>query len=217
MEHAKTPPPSSAPKAGRLPKILPWMILMLATLGMLFWVERGCGAGLTKNTQSADTSGSPDTSARNSGQTFGGTGNAIDTLDPYATFPTGFEVLISTEGMTTPTHCFILDKVWFKPGTAELASVSEAQLNELQQLMKAYPKVVLGLEGHSGSATDEAVNEAYAQQKSDAIRAWLVARGIPGDRILASAWGSRNPRYKDGSEKARRLNERVEACVVSKN
>ena len=208
MEHQSSSPHSPEPRSSGIRKLLPWIALVLVTLVLLFLVQRGCGADEGGNEATAHTV--------RPGEFSGTTGSTADTLDPYARFPKGFEVLVSSTGMPTPTHCFVLDKVTFKPETAALTSDSETQLDELLGLMNKYPYVVLGLECHSVIADDETKNEGYAWQKCESIKLWLLGKGLPEDRVLTTAWGSRNPRYTDGSEASKRLNERVEACVVSK-
>jgi outer membrane protein OmpA-like peptidoglycan-associated protein len=208
MEHQPSSPQSPETKPSGVRKLLPWIALVLLTLILLYFVQRGCGSTGGEN-ESAERTVS-------AGQFSGTTGTTTDTLDPYAKFPKGFEVLVSSTGMPTPTHCFVLDKVTFKPETATLTSDSDAQLEELLGLMNKYSYVVLGLECHSVISDDETKNEGYSWQKCESIKLWLLGKGLPEDRVLTTAWGSRNPRYKDGSEASKRLNERVEACVVSK-
>lgn len=208
MEHQPSSPQTPETQSSGMRKLLPWIALVMATLILLYFVQRGCG--------STGGGNEPAEGTVSAGQFSGTTGSTTDTLDPYAKFPKGFEVLVSSTGMPTPTHCFVLDKVTFMPETATLTSDSDAQLDELLGLMIKYPYVVLGLECHSVISDDEAKNEGYAWQKCESIKLWLLGKGLPEDRVLTTAWGSRNPRYKDGSEASKRLNERVEACVVSK-
>lgn len=198
--------------SSRSRKFLPWVLLILASLAALILLQRGCG--ITPRAGNKEESGGK--RELGAGQSFGNTGNTIEEGDPWSTFPTGFEVLVSSSGMPTPTHCFILDQLAFREGSAQILPSSEPQLDTLLAIMNKYPNVVLGLEGHSGLSEDETRNEVYAQQKVDAVKDWLVVRGLPEGRVLVTTWGSRNPRYKEGTETDRQRNERVEACVVSK-
>ena len=43
---------------------------------------------------------------------------------------------------------------------------------------------------HSDSRGDAATDRKITQQRADAIKAYLTANGVPGDRIVAKGYGS---------------------------
>ncbi|WP_336987538.1 OmpA family protein [Altererythrobacter aquiaggeris] len=78
--------------------------------------------------------------------------------------------------------------------------------------------VVLG--GHSDAGGTDAANLRAAQARADAVRDWLIARGVADDRIRVISFGEQNPvqpnALPDGSpnEKGRALNRRVDITVA---
>jgi OOP family OmpA-OmpF porin len=49
-----------------------------------------------------------------------------------------------------------------------------------------------------------------SQKRADAVKAWLVARGISADRIIAVGYGEERPRVANNTSENRRLNRRIE-------
>jgi hypothetical protein len=64
----------------------------------------------------------------------------------------------------------------------------------------------LGLIGVGSNA----YNQKLSQRRADAVKAWLVSKGIPSERIIAVGYGEGRPRVSNDTEDNRRLNRRIE-------
>lgn len=69
---------------------------------------------------------------------------------------------------------------------------------------------VLVVEGHADEAGDSESNLALSLARAHKVRAYLVERGLPADRVIVKGFGSQMPRTDGRSEQARQQNRRVE-------
>lgn len=110
--------------------------------------------------------------------------------------------------------------IGFPEGGSEL---DEAALTDLQKLtvsplVERGGPIVLG--GHSDTAGSDSVNLRAGRARAEAVRDWLVEKGIAKDRIEVVTFGEQNPvepnALPDGSpnEQGRAANRRVEITVI---
>ena len=84
-------------------------------------------------------------------------------------------------------------------------------LDKIVAFMLDNPGFKLKINGHTDSDGREEFNLALSQQRSDAIMEYLVFFGnIDEERIKAKGFGSSRPILTDNSERAKKLNRRVE-------
>ena len=231
MDNSSTP---TTPSKSPISKLLPWIVLLLAALGLFYFVQKGCGtsnettegtppAADTLKTETSDAVMDPDAQPVTNGSTLVYTLKdgtklelertsfsawMIDFLKGTAPGATGF-------GAGTP-NCLPFDQVTFNNATGALTATSEEQLHHVYTIMKSYPAVILSIEGHTDNTGDQEQNKIISEQKAQKVKAWLEQKGIAADRLIASGWGGRNPRFSNDTEENRKKNQRVEACIVAK-
>jgi outer membrane protein OmpA-like peptidoglycan-associated protein len=222
---------TSSPSGTNLSKLLPWLVLLLAALGLFYFIQKGCNS-------SGEPAGEPTTTSVDT-MTKTNTPAADLIGDPGAkkmpyTLPSGKKLELAPTSFTarifdfirgagsggdvsarTP-NCFRFDEVHFVPGTSQLTPQSDDQLNELYEVLKNFPVVIISIEGHTDNVGDPEKNKVYSEQKAQAIKTWLEKKGIEADRLIASGWGDRNPFADNASEEGKAMNRRVEVCVVKK-
>lgn len=123
---------------------------------------------------------------------------------------------------TTPTALAPLEmRISFAAGGVELSEAAIAELEtvlESPQMAGGAP-IVLG--AHSDSGGTDAANLRATQARGEAIRDWLVERGVDADRITVIAFGEQNPiapnALPDGSpnEEGRAANRRVDLTIAA--
>lgn len=79
------------------------------------------------------------------------------------------------------------------------------------QMMENDAKYVVA--GHTDSIGTEAYNQGLSERRANSIRNWLVANGVPTDRLMTKGYGELSPKYDNGTKEGRRLNRRVEFQV----
>jgi outer membrane protein OmpA-like peptidoglycan-associated protein len=74
-----------------------------------------------------------------------------------------------------------------------LSPASRAVLVRAIPLLLEFPHIHLGLEGHTDRRGTSDYNQALAERRAEAVRAYLVAQGVDPERITVDALGSRVP------------------------
>jgi len=68
--------------------------------------------------------------------------------------------------------------------------------------------------GHTDSIGTEQYNQRLSERRADSVRAWLIAHGIPADKITAEGRGESDPVASNETADGRAQNRRVELKVV---
>lgn len=71
------------------------------------------------------------------------------------------------------------------------------------------------LVGHTDSSASAPHNLRLGQKRADAIKALLINKGIPADRIIAQTRGEEVPIASNDTEEGRQENRRVELTIIS--
>ena len=66
------------------------------------------------------------------------------------------------------------------------------ELKKILIVMFKHPKINISIESHTDSRGSNAYNEALSDRRAKETKAWLVKRGINGDRIFISGFGENN-------------------------
>ncbi|WP_347158310.1 OmpA family protein [Pontibacter chitinilyticus] len=98
----------------------------------------------------------------------------------------------------------------FDVNKAIIRPESVGTLESIAKLMKEQTALNFSVEGHTDSDGDSNTNQRLSQQRAEAVKAYLVAQGIPAKRLAAKGWGSAKPLDKNNSPEAKSNNRRVE-------
>ena len=112
------------------------------------------------------------------------------------------------------TKPFVLDDVQFASGSATLTPDSHARLDTMVEYMTHKPETRLEISGHTDNVGKKAVNKKLSQQRADAVRDYLVSKGIAADRIKAVGYGDEKPMFPNDTPDGRRKNRRIEAVAM---
>ena len=91
---------------------------------------------------------------------------------------------------------------------------SFALLNQVAQVLSDFPKMKVAIEGHTDSTGPEAGNMRLSQKRANAVRDYLVSRGVSADRLEAAGLGPtpahrlEQDREGPGQEPADRVQDR---------
>lgn len=93
------------------------------------------------------------------------------------------------------THnSFDLDRVSFAPGSSEIMSGSQDQLNNVAAILRAYPNATVKIAGYSDNAGSPVTNLKLSQERANAVKLALERAGISSSRMTSEAGGVRNQR-----------------------
>jgi OmpA-OmpF porin, OOP family len=107
----------------------------------------------------------------------------------------------------------VLKNIRFVQSKAELLPESDAELNHLWAFMREHPTVEIELQGHTDNLGDFDLNLALSQKRVEAVKAFLVSKGIATHRISGRGFGSTRPIASNNREETRQLNRRVELVI----
>lgn len=96
----------------------------------------------------------------------------------------------------------------------ELSSSERNQLLDMVRYMDAYPKSTLLVLGHTDNTGDTLDNIVLGQARARRIADFMVANGVPAERVVASSLGELKPQETNDTEAGRKQNRRVEVVVV---
>lgn len=103
-----------------------------------------------------------------------------------------------------------IGEIQFRSGRAVIKVISYTSLNKIVRLMNENPDVTLRIEGYTDNKGNALGNIRLSQKRADAVKAYLVARGIDAERILTFGYGAENPIADNETPEGRTLNRRVD-------
>jgi OOP family OmpA-OmpF porin len=103
-----------------------------------------------------------------------------------------------------------LEGVTFATGSAKLTKESETVLEKAYNTLAQNPEVMVEIQGHTDSAGKRASNVKLSQGRADAVKAWLVAKGVAASRIGTKGYGPDKPVAPNTTADGRAKNRRIE-------
>ena len=103
----------------------------------------------------------------------------------------------------------------FATGKADVAPGIQRDADKLVAFLQNNPKRSVLIEGFTDNTGSDATNVTLSQERADAIKNLLVAKGISPDRIVTRGYGSQYPRVANDTPAGRQQNRRVEIVVLN--
>ncbi len=114
------------------------------------------------------------------------------------------------------TTWFSLDRLYFDTSKSTLKAESKRQLENLAEILKAYPNVNLKIGGYTDSTGDNNFNMKLSQERANVAMAELVKLGIDKKRLEAEGYGSQHPVATNDTPEGRAQNRRIDVRVTQK-
>ena len=102
---------------------------------------------------------------------------------------------------------FDFDKAVLKPA-------GKAKLDDLVSKVKGINLEVIIAVGHTDSVGSDAYNQKLSVRRSEAVKAYLVSKGIEKNRVYTEGKGEKQPVADNKTKEGRAKNRRVEIEVV---
>lgn len=108
----------------------------------------------------------------------------------------------------------VLEGVNFANNQAVLQPDSFAALDEAAATLKQWGDVRVEVAGHTDSVGKDSYNLALSQRRAEAVRQYLVGKGVAANRLFARGYGETRPVADNATEEGRYKNRRVELVAI---
>lgn len=115
----------------------------------------------------------------------------------------------------TAGKVLLLDNLIFGLGRAKISPESHAELDSIVSMLNDNPNMIIQLEGHTDYLGDPKQNMKLSQERVDAVRDYLVSKGITKKKVKTKAFGGTMPLSHENTPEAHKLNRRVEVRILA--
>lgn len=132
----------------------------------------------------------------------------VEALDPVAGLPTPQECVAQIAVVTDQR------KVTFDPGSATLSAEAQPVVDDIAEILKRCPDVLVQVAGYTDSQGRDQMNLELSQSRADSVLAALASRRIPVAGFTAIGFGEANPIADNGTDTGREANRRIEFTLI---
>ena len=111
-------------------------------------------------------------------------------------------------------HSVSFDDVQFDFDKYNLKPETFALLDQAVQVLEQNPTLKVRVEGYSCNIGTVKYNLALGKRRANAVREYLIHRGIAANRLTMVSYGESQPKYDNSKKETRKLNRRA-ALVVN--
>lgn len=108
----------------------------------------------------------------------------------------------------------VLENLIFERGRSKISPASFGEIDRLVEWLNERPNLVIQLEGHTDFEGNENANMELSLERVDAVREYLVSKGIKKNRVQTKAFGGSQPLTLERTDEGKRKNRRVEVRVI---
>jgi len=121
--------------------------------------------------------------------------------------------VFSGQAAAQPDACegrIVLRGVEFAFNKAEITGSSSVILDVAVDQLKRCPNIPMDIDGHTDSVGPENYNQGLGQRRAEAVRSYLVSKGVSAGRLAARSYGETRPVASNDTDEGRQTNRRVE-------
>ncbi len=134
---------------------------------------------------------------------------------PRARLDDGVQTPVAHVAPVVAPRLSIPGQVLFAFDRADLTGEAHGVLESVRRFLADHPEVKrVRIEGYTDAIGAEAYNVGLANRRAEAVRRWLVERGVESGRLEAVGLGRYNPVERNDTPEGRRLNRRVQFLVL---
>jgi outer membrane protein OmpA-like peptidoglycan-associated protein len=208
---------AAATGGGGLMKILPWLIAAAVVLALIFGM-RSCGKEkavepapvVVPPVAEAPVVVAPVVPAPETLSLPGGTTISV------APGSIGYSVAKFLDSREPAPKTFIFDNLNFDTASNALTPESNATVDTLVVILKAYPNVRARVVGYTDNQGDPAANKTLSDNRAATVSKKIIDSGVAADRLETAGMGEANPVADNATEDGRAKNRRTELVIVRK-
>jgi len=105
---------------------------------------------------------------------------------------------------------YVAKNIFFRTGSDQITKSSFARLNEIVDILIADNRLELKVDGHTDNTGTDGQNLILSQKRADAVKKYLISKGINASRLEAKGYGQTRPVADNSTKKGQASNRRVE-------
>jgi outer membrane protein OmpA-like peptidoglycan-associated protein len=189
---------------------LPWLLLALGVLAVLFGLRR------CNNNDSARVASTPATAPVTAPTAAPAAGTAVTQAPAVAAIPGSSGIGSYLGGTEALPRTFAFEKLNFDTAKSDIRAADRDELNALSAAMKQYPNSRIRIVGYADSRGTAPANATLGKERAESVKAALVASGIAADRLETASGGESNPVDTNATSVGRAENRRTELIVLQR-
>jgi OOP family OmpA-OmpF porin len=198
----------------------PVALLALLLLAIIWFFNRNSVNNAVSNTSAVAT------------QAGNAVANGAASLGAFfqTSLPGGIQLNIPQNGMESKLLAFIkdpsapvsdttwfdFDRLLFDSNSATLQPSSQEQLQNIANILKAYPNVHVRVGGYTDNQGDAAANLKLSQDRANNVMAQLLQLGVDPTHVDAKGYGEDHPVADNSTDAGRAQNRRISLRVTQK-
>ena len=106
--------------------------------------------------------------------------------------------------------------ILFDFDSAAIRADAERALSDVAEVVRAYAKRPVRVEGHTDSIADDDYNQKLSERRAAAVADWLGGHGVERVRVATAGFGEKRPVATNDTSDGRQRNRRVEVVIAKK-
>lgn len=120
------------------------------------------------------------------------------------------------QAVLDPNKWYTIENLYFETGSSDLKAGSEIQLNNLAEILNAYPGLRVKLGGYTDNTGNEESNMKLSNLRAQTAKLKLLEMGIASDRVEAEGYGSQYPVCEaNDTDECKAKNRRIDVRVLA--
>jgi OmpA-OmpF porin, OOP family len=114
----------------------------------------------------------------------------------------------------TEEQSIVLKGVTFLPGSTTLTGEARTVLDPAAAALMGQQDLKVEIGGHTDAQGSDAANQRLSQRRADAVRQYLIDKGVAAGRLTAKGYGEAQPVASNDTPAGRAENRRVEFKII---
>jgi OOP family OmpA-OmpF porin len=108
----------------------------------------------------------------------------------------------------------VIKGIEFETGKSEIRGISAPVLESAAAVLVQYPTLRVRVTGHTDNVGSRETNVLLSKRRAEAVKAYLMKRGVEADRIETLGEGPDSPMTSNSTRQGRQQNRRIEFQII---